>query len=74
MDSWGKYNDFMGALVDKPGLTGLLMENTPLDKASEADSKEDAAIFAHLFVAYGIIEEAHSLYFRKWIGEINWPQ
>jgi len=65
----GRYNDFIGALVEKPILAKLL-----LDESGGNVSAEEATVFAHLLVAYGIIEEAYLLYARKWIDEDTWLQ
>ena len=69
----GRYNDFIGVLVEKPELTQLMMGQMIADP-SKGMSREDAEVFAHLMVAYGIIEEAYSLYVKKWIDEDNWLQ
>ena len=37
-------------------------------------TREDAQLFSHLLLAYGIIEEAYLMYAKKWIGEDDWMQ
>jgi len=71
----GRYNDFISKLVDSPELALAMWAEIP-GRMAEADetSKEQAAVYAHLLVAYGIIEEAFSLYSKKWIDEENWSQ
>jgi len=69
----GRYNDLIGTIADKPELTRLMMGGVPGEKAPLV-SDEDAAVFAHLLLAYGIIEEAFSLRKKKWIDEENWQQ
>ena len=49
----GRYNDFIGALVDKPELTKLLLEQSDEAKSQNL-SKEEASVFGHLLLAYGI--------------------
>ncbi|MGA2877075.1 MAG: hypothetical protein ABSE82_16280 [Nitrososphaerales archaeon] len=67
----GRYNDFMSTLVENPELTKTILENVNEAKAKEI-SKEDASIYAHLLLAYGIVEEAYLLYKKKWIDEETW--
>jgi predicted RNA polymerase sigma factor len=45
-----------------------------LDDTDENISSEEATVYGHLLVAYGIIEEAFLLYTRKWIDEDTWQQ
>jgi len=39
-----------------------------------AVSEDEATIYAHLLVCYGIIEEAFLLYVKNWIDEDMWLQ
>ena len=69
----GRYNDFIGKLVDSPDLAMAMMSRIH-GRTDSKVSKEDASAYANLLVAYGIIEEAFSLYSKKWIDEENWSQ
>lgn len=64
----GRYNDFIRGMVDSPALARLLLEH-PTDV-----SADEATVYAHLLVAYGIIEEAYLLYIKKWITKDEWNQ
>jgi hypothetical protein len=66
----GRYNDFIRTVVDKPELTRFLLD----DSEASQTSPEEATTYAHLLVAYGIIEEAYLLYARKWINRDDWQQ
>jgi len=65
----GRYNDFIRALVEKPELSRFLLEDT-----EERTTPEEATVYGHLLVAYGIIEEAFLLYKRGWIDKDTWEQ
>jgi len=66
----GRYNDFIRTLVEKPVLAKFLV-----DQMQGTDiSSDEATVYAHLLVAYGIIEEAFLLYSKKWIDEDTWSQ
>lgn len=65
----GRYNDFIHSLIEKPELARFLM-----DDPDGSGSEMDAAVYAHLLVAYGIIEEAYLLYRKHWIDEYTWQQ
>ncbi len=65
----GRYNDFIRTLVDKPELARFLV-----DDSERAVSREEATVYAHLLIAYGIIEEAFLLYKRGWIDDDAWQQ
>lgn len=69
----GRYNDLIGAIVNKPDLIRMLMGDVS-GKDSPVTSKEDAEVFGHLLQAYGIIEEAYILWEKQWIDEDNWKQ
>jgi len=66
----GRYNDFITTLVDKPVVAKLLFDEGQRGNVSE----DEATIYAHLLVCYGIIEEAFLLYVKKWIDEDTWLQ
>jgi hypothetical protein len=63
-------------LVDKPDLALSLFSAAGIAGVEETKNttKEDISIYSHLLLAYGIIEEAFSLYQRKWISEDEWKQ
>jgi hypothetical protein len=65
----GRYNDFVRTTVETPAIARLLIgdEGGPI-------SDDDAAVYAHLLVAYGIIEEAFLLHAKKWITDDDWKQ
>jgi hypothetical protein len=65
----GRYNDFIRTLADRPEYSRLLMDYTGIES-----TPEEALVYGHLLVAYGIIEEAFLLYKRGWIDEDNWSQ
>jgi hypothetical protein len=69
----GRYNDLIATIADKPEVIQIMMGGASRGKPVEL-SKEDAAIYAHLIHAYGIIEEAYILRQKKWIDEENWQQ
>jgi len=69
----GRYNDFIRTLVEKPELVKLLIARMPGEKLEQV-SEAEAAVYGHLLVAYGIIEEAFLLYSKKWIDEETWLQ
>jgi hypothetical protein len=70
-----RYNDLISTLADKPDLAlSLFSVIGPSSEAVRTATKEDAAVFTHLLLAYGIIEEAFILYKKKWIGEEDWQQ
>jgi hypothetical protein len=37
-------------------------------------TSQDASVYVHLLIAYGIIEEAFLLYVKKWIDKETWDQ
>jgi hypothetical protein len=63
----GRYNDFIRSLVDRPELSRFLVEDT-----GRSVTPEEAVVYGHLLVAYGILEEAFLLYKKHWIDEDNW--
>jgi hypothetical protein len=69
----GRYNDYIRSIVERPSLARLLMARIPGQKPEDV-SDDEAAIYGHLLVAYGIIEEAFLLYKKGWIDEDNWLQ
>ena len=66
----GRYNDFIRTLVEKPVLAKFLVDQAQ----EEVVSTDEATVYAHLLVAYGIVEEAFLLYAKKWIDEDTWQQ
>jgi hypothetical protein len=70
----GRYNDLVSMLVEKPELALPLLSIASPELSAEHATKEDAATFGYLMLAYGIIEEAYLLYERKWIDQDNWLQ
>jgi len=66
----GRYNDFITTIVDKPVIAKLLFDERQRGSVSE----DEATIYAHLLVCYGIIEEAYLLYVKNWIDEDTWLQ
>lgn len=69
----GRYNEFIMMLADKPELSKLLIDRIPAARGKEV-SKEQASVYAHMLLAYGIMEEAYLLYAKKWMDETNWQQ
>jgi hypothetical protein len=65
----GRYNDFIRGLIERPELARFLLNET-----EDETSSEEATVYAHLLVAYGIIEEAFLFYQKKWIDEYTWEQ
>jgi hypothetical protein len=66
----GRYNDFIRGMVETPFLARSLFDESEAPGVSD----DEAMTYAHLLVAYGIIEEAYLLYVRKWISEDDWMQ
>jgi hypothetical protein len=69
----GRYNDYIRTLVEQPELARLLLANMSGVSADDLTETE-AAVYGHLLIAYGIIEEAFLLYRKKWIDEETWLQ
>jgi|SRR5579862_593769 len=69
----GRYNDFVRTLADSPVVGKMMMERMAGENHKEV-TEEEAAVYGHLLVAYGIIEEAFLLYKKHWIDENNWLQ
>jgi len=65
----GRYNDFINTVVERPVIAKLL-----LNESAQDVSEDEATIYTHLLVAYGIIEEAYLLYMKDWIDEDTWLQ
>jgi hypothetical protein len=63
----GRYNDYITGIVENPTLGRILVGDDKMPT-------EEALIYGHLLVAYGIIEEAFLLRTRKWITEDEWKQ
>lgn len=71
----GRYNDLISTLVDKPDLALALFSASGLGvEGTKETTQEDISVYSHLLLAYGIIEEAFSLYQKKWITENEWRQ
>ena len=71
----GRYNELISMLVDKPALA--LAFFVPPDGVGDSPknaTKEDIAVYSHLLLAYGIIEEAYILRQKNWISETEWQQ
>ena len=66
----GRYNDFMMLTAEKPGLNKFMREQIHGHKSTA----EEASVYVHLLIAYGIIEEAFILYVKKWIDKETWEQ
>jgi hypothetical protein len=69
----GRYNDFIMTLLDKPELSKILINRIRGEDATGV-SPEQARVYAHMLLAYGIMEEAYLLYAKKWMDEDNWQQ
>jgi hypothetical protein len=69
----GRYNQMLSSMIDKPELAYSLFMGLPSSRGANV-SKDDAALYGHLLLAYGIIEEAYLLYKKKWISEGDWLQ
>ena len=70
----GRYNNLISALAEKPDLALSLFSAAGPNETAKDATKEDAMVFSHLLLAYGIIEEAYLLYKKKWISEDEWQQ
>ena len=71
----GRYNDLVMSLADKPDLALALFVAAGMPGEAYRDAtREDAQLFSHLPLAYGIIEEAYLMYAKKWISEDDWMQ
>jgi hypothetical protein len=69
----GRYNDFIMTQVGKPELNKLFIDQIRLFNKQEI-SPEEALVYGHLLIAYGIIEEAFLLSKKKWIDKATWEQ
>ncbi|SRR5579863_9294946 len=73
----GPYNELVHTLIESPGTAMLLMgPMVEVDGRTVPGkmTKEDAALFGHFLLAYGIIEEAFLLYKKNWIDHDTWEQ
>ena len=71
----GRYNDFIMSQANNPDLNKLLTERiSKLSMEKREMSPQEAAIYSHLLIAYGILEEAFLLYDKKWIDRETWEQ
>ena len=69
----GRYNDFIMTQVSKAELNKLFMDQLKFLNNQEI-SPQGAAVYGHLLIAYGIIEEAFLLSKKKWIDNDTWEQ
>jgi hypothetical protein len=70
----GRYNDFILTQATNPTLSKLFTERITRVVPGKQVSEEEASVFAHLLVAYGILEEACILHDKKWIDDETWEQ
>jgi len=70
----GRYNDFIMSTMAEPVLAKMLVERIPGRNGGAEVTREEAAIYTHMLLAYGIMEEAYLLYAKKWITEGDWQQ
>ena len=71
----GRYNELISTLVDKPDLAlSFFVSPGGAGDAPKNATKEDIAVYSHLLLAYGIIEEAYVLRQKNWISETEWNQ
>lgn len=71
----GRYNDFMMMQASNPSLNRLFARR--LARYSKRDvevTPDEAAVYGHLLIAYGILEEAFLLFQKKWIDQDTWDQ
>ena len=69
----GRYNDFVMTQASKPEFLGVLARRATSEPDREF-TPEELSVYGNLLIAYGIIEEAHGLYKKKWIDEATWQQ
>ena len=69
----GRYNDFIMTQVGKPELNKLFIDQLQFLN-NQKISPEEASVYGHLLIAYGIIEEAFLLSKKKWIDKYTWEQ
>jgi ABC-type long-subunit fatty acid transport system fused permease/ATPase subunit len=60
--------------ADKPELNKLMRQQIHGHSYEKKSIPEDASVYVHLLIAYGIIEEAFILYSKKWIVKETWEQ
>ena len=70
----GRYNDFMLMMAEKPEVNKLLRDQLREHSAKTRFTREDTSVLANLLIAYGIIEEAFTLYTKGWIDNETWDQ
>jgi len=69
----GRYNDFIMMQAGKSEHGSLLIQQMHAI-AGRSLTADEASTYSTLLIAYGIIEEAHELYKKKWIDEETWGQ
>jgi hypothetical protein len=69
----GRYNDFLMTQIGKAELNKMFMDQVRFFRKHEI-SQEEASVYGHLMIAYGIIEEAFLLYKKDWIDKETWEQ
>lgn len=71
----GRYNDFIMTQAANPDLGKLLVSRvSEMAKDGSQVSKQQASMYGHMLIAYGILEEAFQLYDKKWIDQQTWDQ
>jgi len=71
----GRYNGLISTLADKPELAlSLFVTAGGAGDTAKNATREDIAVYSHLLLAYGIIEEAYTLRQKNWISEDEWQQ
>lgn len=68
----GRYNDFVMNFVGSPEMARFYARR--ISPSTKEFDPQQAAVYGHLLVACGIIEEAHALYRKGWISKDNWDQ
>jgi hypothetical protein len=69
----GRYNDFVMSMTGAPEMAELLSDQNVAAGGSPVATK-DAAMASQMMIVYGILEEAHELYSKKWIDRATWEQ
>ena len=71
----GRYNDLVMMQAQKEKPNQLYVNRlSRLSGREQEISVEEAELFAQLLVVYGILEEAFTLYKKKWIDKETWDQ
>ena len=69
----GRYNDAIMLQASREKPSKYLMDRIQRISGKEV-TPDDAQTFAQFLVIYGIIEEAFTLYKKKWIDKESWEQ